>query len=142
VRRYLRSRLSRAGVAELLAERGEAIHPSAVSRARASSHRRAITPTDGIPPAMTIGSALAWLAAPAGVSPDVAHEAGNPARLQIERDHQHLRGRLRAMRGFKAIARVRVLCPCHRRRAPRTHSGPICQRDSLVEVPLASATPS
>jgi hypothetical protein len=42
--------------------------------------------------------------------PPVAHETGKPTRRRIERDHQHLKGRIRGMRGCKTLAGARVLC--------------------------------
>ena len=45
--------------------------------------------------------------------PDVEHEAGKLAQQRIERDHQHLKGRLGATRGFKTLAGARVLCRAH-----------------------------
>ena len=39
------------------------------------------------------------------------HEVRTP--YTIERDHQHLKGRLRPTRGFKTLAGARVLCRGH-----------------------------
>ena len=38
---------------------------------------------------------------------------GSAVQQRIERDHQHLKGRLRPMRGFKTLAGARVLCRAH-----------------------------
>ena len=45
--------------------------------------------------------------------PPVAHETGKLIQQRIERDHQHLKGRLHPMRGFKTLAGARVVCRAH-----------------------------
>jgi hypothetical protein len=37
----------------------------------------------------------------------------NKVQQRIERDHQHLKGRLRPTRGFRTLAGARVLCRGH-----------------------------
>ena len=53
------------------------------------------------------------LPALAAVLPEVVHEAGKAVQQRIERDHQHLKGRIRGMRGFKTLAVTRVTCRAH-----------------------------
>src|SRR6188472_1041871 len=45
--------------------------------------------------------------------PPVAHETGKAVQQRVERDHQHLKGRLRPTRGFKTLAGARTLCRGH-----------------------------
>ena len=41
------------------------------------------------------------------------HETGKAPQQRIERDHQHLKGRVRGMRGFKTLAGAKVFCRAH-----------------------------
>jgi transposase-like protein len=43
----------------------------------------------------------------------VLHETGKRVRQRIEWDHQHLKGRVRGMRGFKTLAGACGLCSTH-----------------------------
>jgi len=43
----------------------------------------------------------------------VLYETGKAVQQRIERDHQHRKGRLRPMRGFKTLAGARTLCRAH-----------------------------
>jgi hypothetical protein len=45
--------------------------------------------------------------------PPVLHETGKRVQQRIERDHQHLKGRLRPTRGLKTLIGARVLCRGH-----------------------------
>ena len=49
----------------------------------------------------------------AAVLLDILHKTGKLPQQRIERDHQHLKGYVREMRGFKTIARARVVCRAH-----------------------------
>lgn len=71
----------------------------------ATFFRRAIASTGGVPDEVTTDCAAAL--------PPVAHETGKRVQQRIERDHQHLKGRLRPMRGFKTLAGARVFCRAH-----------------------------
>ncbi len=89
-----------------------------VSAARASTDAAAFlrraTATTGVPPtAVTTDGAAAYPPALAAVLPDVLHGTGKRPQQRIERDHQHLKGRVRGMRGFKTTAGARVLCRAH-----------------------------
>ena len=75
--------------------------------------RRAIEATGVVPDEVTTDGAAAYPPALAVALPPVAHEAGKAVQQRIERDHQHLKGRLRPMRGFKTLAGARVLCRAH-----------------------------
>jgi transposase-like protein len=75
--------------------------------------RRAIEVTGVIPDEVTTDGAAAYPPALAAALPPVAHETGKRVQQRIERDHQHLKGRLRPLRGFKTLAGARVLCRAH-----------------------------
>jgi IS6 family transposase len=79
----------------------------------AAFFRRAIEATGVVPTEVTTDCAAAYPPALAAVLPDVLHETGKRPQQRIERDHQHLKGRVRGMRGFKTIAGARVLCRAH-----------------------------
>jgi len=75
--------------------------------------RRAIASTGVAPTEVATDCAAAYPPALAAVLPGAAHETGKQVQQRIERDHQHLKGRLRGTRGFKALAGARVLCRAH-----------------------------
>ncbi len=75
--------------------------------------RRAIESTGVVPDEVTTDGAAAYPPALAIAFPPVLHETGKRVQQRIERDHQHLKGRLRPVRGFKALAGARVLCRGH-----------------------------
>ncbi|MGN6359644.1 MAG: IS6 family transposase [Thermomicrobiales bacterium] len=75
--------------------------------------RRAIEATGVIPDEVTTDRAAAYPPALARALPPVVHETGKRIQQRIERDHQHLKGRLRPTRGFKTLAGARVLCAGH-----------------------------
>ena len=88
-----------------------------VSTRRASADaatffRRAIAATGVVPDEVTTDGA-AYPPALEAALPPVAHETGKAVQQRIERDHQHLKGRLRPLRGFKTLAGARVLCRGH-----------------------------
>ena len=45
--------------------------------------------------------------------PEVIHSAGKAEMQAIERDHQHLKGRYRPMRGFKRLHTAQMVCAGH-----------------------------
>ena len=49
----------------------------------------------------------------AAVLPEASQETGKKPQQRIERDHQHPKGRLHAMRGFKTLHGARTLCRAH-----------------------------
>lgn len=79
----------------------------------AACFRRAIAATGVVPAGVTTDRAAAYPAALAAVLPVAAHEVGKLAQQRIERDHQHLTGRIRGMRGCKTLVGTRVLCRAH-----------------------------
>jgi IS6 family transposase len=79
----------------------------------ATFFRRAIAATGVVPDDVATGCATAYPPALAAVLPGAAHEAGKVPQQRLERDHQHLTGRVRGMRGFTTIAGARVLCRAH-----------------------------
>jgi IS6 family transposase len=79
----------------------------------ATFFRRAIEATGMVPDTVTTDCAATYPPALAAVLPEALHETGKAIQQQIERDHQHLKGRIRGMRGFKTLAGARVLCRAH-----------------------------
>jgi transposase, IS6 family len=79
----------------------------------AAFFRRAIAVTGVIPDEVTTDCAAAYPPALTAALPGTLHETGKRAQQRIERDHQHLKGRLRPLRGFKTLAGARVLCAGH-----------------------------
>lgn len=79
----------------------------------AAFFQRAIEATGMVPDAVTTDCAAGYPPVLAAVLPGVAHEAGKQVQQRIERDHQHLKGRLCPTRGFKTLAGARVLCAGH-----------------------------
>ena len=79
----------------------------------AAFFRRAIEATGVVPDEVTTDGAVAYPPALATALPPVLHETGKRVQQRIERDHQHLKGRLRPTRGFKTLAGARVLCRGH-----------------------------
>ena len=79
----------------------------------ATFFRRAIATTGTVPDEVTTDRAAAYPPALIAALPPVAHETGKRAQQRIERDHQHLKGRLRPMRGFKTLAGARMFARAH-----------------------------
>ena len=79
----------------------------------ATFFRRAIASTGVAPAEVATDCAAAYPAALAAVLPVAMHETGKQVQQRVERDHQHLKGRLRGTRGFKTLAGARVLCRAH-----------------------------
>jgi len=79
----------------------------------ATFFRRAIEATGVVPTEVTTDYAAAYPPALVAVLPGVLHETGKMLQQRLERDHQHLKGRIGGMRGFKTLAGARVLCRAH-----------------------------
>jgi transposase-like protein len=79
----------------------------------AAFFRQAIEETGVAPTVVTTDRAAAYPPALAAVLPEVEHATGKLVQQRIERDHGHLKGRLRAMRGMRTVAGARVLCAGH-----------------------------
>ena len=98
-------------------ERGQVVDVD-VSEQRASADaaaffRRAIAATGVVPTEVTTDCAAAYPPALSEVIPAALHETGKAVQQRIERDHQHLKGRLGPTRGFKTLSGARVLCAGH-----------------------------
>jgi putative transposase len=76
----------------------------------ATLFRRAVESTGVIPDEVTTDGAATYPPTLDAALPPVAHEVGKQLQQRIERDHQHLKGQLRPMRGFKTRAGARVRC--------------------------------
>ncbi len=74
---------------------------------------KAIGETEVTPHLVTTDKAAAYPPALQAVVPDCVHITGKSLQQRIERDHQHLKGRLRPMRGFKVLCCAQVLCQGH-----------------------------
>jgi IS6 family transposase len=89
------------------------VSPHRAAEDAATFFRRAIEATGAVPDEVASDGAATYPLALDAVLPPVAHEVGKRVQQRIERDHQHLQGRLRPMRGFKTLAGARVLCRAH-----------------------------
>ena len=105
----------------------------------AACFRRAIAATGVIPDAVTTAGAAAYPSALAAVLPGALHETGKQVQQRIERDHQHLEGRLRPLRGFKILVGARVLCAGHA--FLRNLRGGCDDFPPLIDAAAASTTP-
>ena len=79
----------------------------------AAFFRRAIEATGVVPDEVTTDGAAAYPPALATTLPLALHETGKRVQQRVERDHQHLKGRLHPTRGFKTLVGARVLCRGH-----------------------------
>ena len=75
--------------------------------------RRSITSTGVRPRKVTTDKAGCYPPALAEVLPEAEHVTGKREQQRIERDHQHLKGRLRPMRDFKTEPTAQVVCEGH-----------------------------
>lgn len=74
---------------------------------------RAVESTTVTPSVATTDRALIYPPALAAVLPEVEHIRGKLPQQRIERDHQHLKGRTRSMRGFQTLPCAQVVCQGH-----------------------------
>jgi transposase, IS6 family len=130
-----------------------------VSAQRASADaaafsRRAIEATGVVPAEVTTDCAAAYPPALAAVLPAALHETGKAIQQRIERDHQHLKGRLRPLRGFKTLSGAHVLCAGHAflrnlrggfydlaqrlAAAPARSASPVCQTWDMLTAELSA----
>jgi transposase-like protein len=65
------------------------------------------------PRKVTMDKAAAYPPALQAVLPTAEHVTGKGEQQTIERDHHHLKGRLRCMRGLKTDATAQVVCSGH-----------------------------
>ena len=74
---------------------------------------RAVKSTEVTPTLATTDKAAIYPPALAEVLPAVEHITGKLPQQRIERDHQHLKGRTRSMRGFQTLPCAQVICAGH-----------------------------
>jgi len=65
------------------------------------------------PRLVTTDKAAAYPPALRAVVPEAEHITGKMEQQGIERDHQHLKGRTRSMRGFQQLGCAQVVCDGH-----------------------------
>jgi transposase, IS6 family len=75
--------------------------------------RSALESTGVTPDTVTTDKAAAYPPALAEVFPEVEHLAGKAVQQRIERDHQHLKGRIRVFRGCKTAGGAQRFCQAH-----------------------------
>jgi putative transposase len=75
--------------------------------------RSALESTGVTPQMVTTDKAAAYPPALAAVFPEVEHIRGKAVQQRIERDHQHLKGRLRVFRGCKTTGGAQRFCRAH-----------------------------
>jgi transposase, IS6 family len=74
---------------------------------------RAVESTEVTPHVATTDKAAIYPPAFAMVLPEFDHITGKMEQQRIERDHQHLKGRTRCMRGFQTVSCAQVVCEGH-----------------------------
>jgi transposase, IS6 family len=75
--------------------------------------RTALENTGVTPHTVTTDKAAAYPPALAAVLPEINHITGKAVQQRIERDHQHLKGRLRVFRGCKTTGGAQQFCEAH-----------------------------
>jgi transposase, IS6 family len=75
--------------------------------------RSALENTGVTPQTVTTDKAAAYPPALAAVLPEVEHITGKAVQQRIERDHQHLKGRLKVFRGCKTTGGAQRFCQAH-----------------------------
>jgi transposase-like protein len=75
--------------------------------------QQAVESTGRRPQQVTTDKAAAYPPALQAVLPDAEHVTGKGAQQTIERDHQHLKGRIHGMRGFKTDSTAQIVCSGH-----------------------------
>jgi transposase-like protein len=89
------------------------VSPTRDAAAATSFLRRAVKETSVRPHTATTDKASIYPPALAVVLPETQHVTGKLEQQEIERDHQHLKGRYRSMRGFKQLRCAQVICAGH-----------------------------
>ena len=74
---------------------------------------QALTSTEVTPTRVTTDKAKCYPPASRGVLPNVVHRSSHYLNNGLERDHQHLKGRVRPMRHFKRLVRADTFCRGH-----------------------------
>jgi transposase, IS6 family len=75
--------------------------------------RSALENTGVTPHTVTTDKAAAYPPALAQVLPKIEHITGKTEQQRIERDHQHLKGRLKVFRGCKTVGGAQRFCRAH-----------------------------
>jgi IS6 family transposase len=83
------------------------------TEAAAAFFRAALENTGVTPQVVTTDKAAAYPPALAKVIPEVEHLTGKAVQQRIERDHQHLKGRLKVFRGCKTRDGAQRFCQAH-----------------------------
>lgn len=89
------------------------VSPTRDTAAAITFLQRAIGETDVRPHTVTTDRAAIYPPALAAVLPRAAHRASKLDQQAIERDHGHLKGRYRPMRGFKQPRCAQIVCAGH-----------------------------
>jgi transposase, IS6 family len=83
------------------------------TEAAAAFFRSALENTGVTPHTVTTDKAAAYPPALAEVLPEIEHITGKAEQQRIERDHQHLKGRLKVFRGCKTARGAQRFCQAH-----------------------------
>jgi transposase-like protein len=89
------------------------VSPTRDTAAATTFLERAVESGDGTPYRATTDKAPIYPPAFAAVIPEAEHVTGKMEQQRIERDHQHLKGRTRCMRGFQTLPCAQVVCDGH-----------------------------
>ncbi|MDP9317005.1 MAG: transposase [Chloroflexota bacterium] len=89
------------------------VSPTRDTAAATTFLTRAVERTHMTPALATTDRAAIYPRALAVVLPEVKHITGKLPQQRIERDHQHLKGRTRSMRGFQTLPCAQVVCQGH-----------------------------
>lgn len=89
------------------------VSPTRYTAAATTFLTRAVESTEVTPSLATSDRAAMYPPALNAVLPEVMHIRGRPEQQRIERDHHHLNGRMRAMRGFQTLPCAQVVCAGH-----------------------------
>ena len=89
------------------------VSPTRDTAAATTFLTRAVESTEVTPSLATTDKAAIYPPALAAVLPEVKHIRGKLPQQRIERDHQHLKGRTRSMRGFQTLPCAQVVCAGH-----------------------------
>ncbi len=89
------------------------VSPTRDTAAATAFLTRAVACTEVTPSLATTDRAAIYPPALVAVLPEVMHIRGKMVQQRIERDHQHLKGRTRSMRGFHTLSCTQVVCQGH-----------------------------
>ena len=89
------------------------VSPTRDTAAATAFLERAVESSEVTPYRATTDKAPIYPPAFAAVLPEVEHITGKAEQQRIERDHQHLKGRTRCMRGFQTLPCAQVVCEGH-----------------------------